>query len=191
MGEKWDAHVTQVLYTQQQIQKRVAEMGVVLSTAYAGKNPLMVCVLKGACVFYTDLLRHCTIPLEMDFMRVSSYGDGTETSGTVQFLVPLSRAITGRHVLLVEDILDTGTTLHAVLPTLEAQKPASLAVCALLEKPARRRYPVPMACCGFSIPDVFVVGYGLDYAEQYRNLPYIGIYTPEKKDSEQCICVNP
>lgn len=176
--KKWNAHVTKVLYTQQQIQIRVQEIGAQISRDYDGKNPLMVCVLKGACMFYADLLRSCTIPLEMDFMKVSSYGTATKTSGTVHFTMPLSQNITGRHVILVEDILDTGTTLHAVLPRLRVQQPASLAICALLEKPARRQYPVSLQYSGFPIPDVFVVGYGLDYAGQYRNLPYIGVYTP-------------
>ena len=173
----WNEQVEQVLFSEAQLQERIAAMGKQISADYAGKNPLFVCLLKGACLFFADLIRNVQIPLEIDFMRASSYGDGTETSGSVQFEMPLSRSLEGRDVVLVEDILDTGTTLHAVLPVLEQQRPASVVVCALLTKPQRRRFEVPLAYCGFSIPDVFAVGYGLDYAGQYRNLPYIGIYS--------------
>ncbi|MGN1403276.1 MAG: hypoxanthine phosphoribosyltransferase [Ruminococcus sp.] len=171
-----EANIVQVLLTQAQIQTRVQELGAQLAADYADKNPLFVCLLKGSSIFFADLVRAVPIPLELDFMRVSSYGDGTVTSGQVRFEVPLSQSLTGRHVVLVEDILDTGTTLHAVLPVLETQNPASMAVCALLDKPERRLFEVPLAYGGFSIPDAFVVGYGLDYAGLYRNLPYIGIY---------------
>lgn len=176
-----EANIVQVLLTAEQIQTRVQELGAQLAVDYAEKKPLFVCLLKGSSIFFADLVRAVTIPLELDFMRVSSYGSGTETSGHVQFEVPLSQSLTGRHVVLVEDILDTGTTLHAVLPVLKAQKPASLAVCTLLDKPERRKFAVSLAYRGFSIPDAFVVGYGLDYAGIYRNLPYIGIYSEQQK----------
>lgn len=172
-----DVNIVQVLLSAQQIQQRVQELGTQLTVDYAGKKPLFVCLLKGSCIFFADLIRAVTIPLEIDFMRASSYGNATSTSGIVQFEVPLSQSLCGRHVVLVEDILDTGTTLHAVLPALQQQRPASLAVCTLLDKPERRRFAVPLAYCGFTIPDEFVVGYGLDYAGIYRNLPYIGIYS--------------
>lgn len=178
-----EANIVQVLLTQAQIQTRVQELGAQLAADYADKKPLFVCLLKGSSIFFADLVRAVPIPLELDFMRASSYGDGTVTSGQVQFEVPLSQSLTGRHVVLVEDILDTGTTLHAVLPAMEAQKPASLAVCTLLDKPERRLFDVPLAYRGFSIPDAFVVGYGLDYAGLYRNLPYIGIY--ENSEEQQ------
>lgn len=173
----WDVHVAEVLLSEQQIQTRVQELGEALAADYADKKPLMVCLLKGSSLFFADLVRAMRIPLELDFMRASSYGHGTETSGKVTFDIPPSQPLEGRHVVLVEDILDTGTTLHAVLPALEAQKPVSLAVCALLNKPNRRQFDVPLAYCGFSIPDAFVVGYGMDHAGLYRNLPYVGIYS--------------
>ncbi|WP_365728036.1 hypoxanthine phosphoribosyltransferase [Ruminococcus sp.] len=178
-----EANIVQVLLTKVQIQTRVQELGAQLASDYADKMPLFVCLLKGSSIFFADLVRAVTIPLELDFMRASSYGDSMVTSGHVQFEVPLSQTLTGRHVVLVEDILDTGTTLHAVLPVLEAQKPASLAVCTLLDKPERRKFEVSLAYRGFSIPDAFVVGYGLDYAGLYRNLPYIGIY--ENSEEQQ------
>jgi hypoxanthine phosphoribosyltransferase len=171
-----ERHITGVLYSEAEIRRRVQELGAQLAAAYAEKNPLFVCLLKGSCLFFADLVRATPIPLELDFMRASSYGNGTASSGTVQFEIPVSQSLENRHVVLVEDILDSGTTLHHVLPALRAQKPASLAVCALLDKPHRRQFPVPLEYCGFEIPDVFVVGYGLDYAGAYRNLPYLGIY---------------
>ncbi len=172
--------ITEVLLPAAQIQARVQALGQEIAADYAQKRPILVCLLKGSCIFFADLVRAIPIPLELDFMRASSYHDGTETSGSVQLEIPLSHSLTDRHVLLVEDILDTGTTLHAVLSVLQQQNPASLAVCALLDKPERRLHSIPLAYRGFSIPDQFVIGYGLDYAERYRNLPYIGILTLNK-----------
>ncbi len=174
-----ETNVTRTLLSAAQIQKRVQELGQQIAADYAEKQPLLVCLLKGSSIFFADLVRAIAIPLELDFMRASSYGSGTETSGMVRFEIPLSQSLTERHVILVEDILDTGTTLHTVLPALQQQNPASLVVCSLLDKPERRRYEVPLAYCGFTIPDEFVIGYGLDYAGIYRNLPYIGIYSDE------------
>ncbi|MCD7960218.1 MAG: hypoxanthine phosphoribosyltransferase [Ruminococcus sp.] len=173
--KRLDENIAKILLSQKQIQERVHEIGTQIAADYAEKNPLMVCLLKGFCLFFSDLVRETPIPLELDFMRASSYHDGTQTSGTVQFEIPLSRNLVNRHVILVEDILDTGTTLSAVLPALQQQKPISLRICTLLDKPSRRRFPIAVDYCGFEIPDVFVVGYGLDYNETYRNLPYIGV----------------
>ncbi|MCC8110548.1 MAG: hypoxanthine phosphoribosyltransferase [Ruminococcus sp.] len=173
--KRLDENIAKILLSQKQIQERVHEIGTQIAADYAEKNPLMVCLLKRSCLFFSDLVRETPIPLELDFMRASSYHDGTQTSGTVQFEIPLSRNLANRHVILVEDILDTGTTLSAVLPALQQQKPISLRICTLLDKPSRRLFPIAVDYCGFEIPDVFVVGYGLDYNETYRNLPYIGV----------------
>lgn len=166
------------------IRQKVESLGARLSKIYANKNPLLVCMLKGACFFLADLARAMDIPLEIDFMRCASYGARTVTSGQVKILQPLTRDITDRHVIIVEDIIDSGVTLSGVLPLLEKRRPASLAVCALLDKPTRRQAFVPVQYRGFVIPDVFVVGYGLDYDERYRNLPYIGMLRPSEKEKE-------
>ena len=159
------------------LQAKVQELGARVSKDYAGEVPILVCVLKGAVLFLADLMRALDVPCEIDFMAVSSYGDATESSGVVQVLKDLDRPIEGRHVLIVEDIVDSGLTLDYLLSQLRARGPASVEVCALLTKPARRRVPLEPKYVGFEIEDRFVVGYGLDHAERYRELPYIGVVT--------------
>ena len=169
----------QVLLSQQQIREKVEELGVQISQDYAGKEPVLVSVLKGAFIFMADLCRAITIPCSMDFMAVSSYGAGTESSGRVRIIKDLDTIIQNKHVILVEDVLDSGITLHYLIQLLRQRQPASLRLVTLLDKPARRRAQVDVDYCGFQVPDAFLVGYGLDYAEHYRNLPYIGILKPE------------
>lgn len=172
-----------VLLSEEQIQTRVRELGEQISRDYEGKEVLIVGILKGAFVFCADLLRALKVPVQVDFMAVSSYGASTESSGVLRILKDLDASVTGRHVLLVEDIVDTGLTLRYLREYLERQEPASLRICTLLDKPARRKTPVTVEYVGFQIPDEFIVGYGIDYAEQYRYLPYIGVVgdVPEKQ----------
>ena len=174
-----DADVERVLLSGEQVQARVEELGARLSADYAGREPVFVSVLKGSIVFLADLIRATRVPVSIDLMEVSSYGAGTESSGLVRILKDLSGSIGGRDVVVVEDIIDTGLTLNYLLTYLSGQRPASLAVCALLDKPARRLVDIRIDYLGFSIPDQFVVGYGLDYGERYRNLPYVGVLRPE------------
>lgn len=164
-----------ILYTEEQLKKRVEELGAEISRDYEGKFPVFVGILKGSCIFMADLVREVTIPCTMDFMAVSSYVNGTETTGQVTIIKDLSQSIEGRHVVIVEDILDTGTTLNYLVGYLKNRAPASVKICTLLSKTERRECKVEAAYTGFEFPDGFVVGYGLDYAEKYRNLPYIGI----------------
>jgi hypoxanthine phosphoribosyltransferase len=172
--------VAQVLITEQQIRDKVAELGELLSRDYASTELTLVSVLKGALPFMADLMRAIRIPVQIDLMEVSSYGGATtETSGLVRILKDLSSSISGRDVLIVEDIIDTGLTLNYLLRYLRGKNPRSLRICALLDKPARRLVEIPIDYLGFTIPDQFVVGYGLDYGEFYRNLPYIGVLRPE------------
>jgi hypoxanthine phosphoribosyltransferase len=171
--------VHKVLIDEQTLRARVAEMGAKISSDYAGKDILLVGVLKGAVFFMADLMRHLSIPCEVDFMAISSYGASTDSSGVVRILKDLDINIEGRHVLVVEDIIDSGLTLSYLMRTLEARAPASLQICALLTKPDRREIKVPVRYTGFEIPNEFVIGYGLDYAERYRNLPYVGVLDPE------------
>jgi hypoxanthine phosphoribosyltransferase len=172
--------VAEVLISEEQIQAKVSELGLRLSAAYAGRELTLVSVLKGALPFMADLMRAMSIPLRIDLMEVSSYGGtATETSGLVRILKDLSSSIEGRDVLIVEDIIDTGLTLNYLLRYLRGKNPRSLHICALLDKPARRLVDIDIAYRGFTIPDFFVVGYGLDYGELYRNLPYIGVLRPE------------
>ncbi|WP_374711334.1 hypoxanthine phosphoribosyltransferase [Symbiobacterium terraclitae] len=163
------------LLSAEQIAARVRELGAEISRDLAGQTVLVVGVLKGAFVFCADLLRCLTVPAEVDFMAVSSYGSATESSGVIRILKDLDASVTGKHVLLAEDIVDSGLTLRYLKEYLEHQNPASLRVCVLLDKPARRQTQVAVDYVGFTIPDEFIVGYGIDYAEQYRHLPYIGI----------------
>ena len=172
------ADVQEVLLTEDQIQGRVAELGAQLNAAYAGLEPVLISVLKGSIVFLADLVRSMELPLSIDIMEVSSYGAATETSGQVRILKDLSNPIEGRHVIVVEDIIDTGLTLNYLLRYLREKGPASLRICCLLDKPARRLTEIPIDYVGFTIPDRFVVGYGLDYGERYRNLPYVGVLRP-------------
>jgi hypoxanthine phosphoribosyltransferase len=172
------ADVQEVLLTEDQIQARVAELGTQLNADYAGLEPVLISVLKGSIVFLADLVRSMELPLSIDIMEVSSYGAATETSGQVRILKDLSNPIEGRHVIVVEDIIDTGLTLNYLLRYLREKGPASLRICCLLDKPARRLTEIPIDYVGFTIPDRFVVGYGLDYGERYRNLPYVGVLRP-------------
>ncbi|BAF60733.1 hypoxanthine-guanine phosphoribosyltransferase [Pelotomaculum thermopropionicum SI] len=167
-----------ILFTEEEIRARVAEMGREISRDYAGRELLVVGILKGAMIFLADLVRSITVPAFFDFIAVSSYGTSTKSSGAVRILKDLDRGIEGRHVLIVEDIVDTGLTLNYLVDNLTARGPASLKVCTLLDKPSRRQKPVEIHYNGFTIPDEFVVGYGLDYNECYRNLPYIMVLSP-------------
>lgn len=172
--------VDEVLFTREQIAAKVSELGSQLSQAYSGRPLTLVSVLKGSLPFMADLMRAMTIPVQIDLMEVSSYGGAvTETSGLVRILKDLSSSIEGKDVLIVEDIIDTGLTLNYLLRYLRGKNPRSLAVCALLDKPARRLVEIDIAYTGFTIPDRFVVGYGLDYGEVYRNLPFIGVLKSE------------
>ncbi len=173
------ADIEEVLMTEEDIQSKVAELGERISNDYAGLDLLLIGVLKGAFVFMADLSRHIRLPLEFDFMAVSSYGAATQTSGVVRILKDLDHEITGRHVLLVEDIVDSGLTLGYLLTNLRTRRPASLEVCALMQKTGVQQVPLDIRYRAFEIPPVFVVGYGLDYGERFRNLPYVGTLRPE------------
>ena len=170
--------IKEVLISEEQLAAKVAELGARISKDYEGKKLIILGVLKGSVVFMTDLLRQITIPVEMDFMAVSSYGSGTKTSGVVKILKDLDRLIQGYHVLIVEDILDSGMTLSYLTELLRDRNPASIRIATLLDKPERRKVDIKPDYVGFRIPDEFVVGYGLDYAELYRNLPYVGVLAP-------------
>ncbi len=173
--------VQKILIDETTLQRRIAEMGEELNALYTDSDvPILVCILKGAFLFLADLVRHLRFRHEIDFMVVSSYGNATESSGIVRILLDLERNIENRHVLIVEDIVDTGFTLSYILRNLNARHPTSLRIATLLNKPDRRRVDVPLDFVGFDVPDEFVIGYGLDYAQQYRNLPYIGILKPER-----------
>ena len=174
-----DQDVERVLIDQTQLKERLAELGASITDAYAGEDLLLVAVLKGSVLFLADLIRQIAIPHEIDFMATSSYGAGTQSSGIVRILKDLNKPIEGRHVLLVEDIIDSGHTLSYLLGLLTARNPASLRIVTLLDKPDRREVDIDVAWTGFSIPNEFVIGYGLDYDERYRNLPYIGVLKPE------------
>lgn len=171
--------VSEVLLTEEQIQQRVRELAEQISADYRGKDLLLVCILKGGVLFLTDLMRQLDIPHAIDFMAISSYGAGTESSGVVRILMDLNTSIEGKNVLIVEDIVDTGHTLDYILRNLSTRRPASLKVCALLNKPSRRQVDVPIHYVGFDIPNKFVIGYGLDFGEKYRNLPFVGVLKPE------------
>ena len=171
--------IASILLTQEEIQKRIAEMGEEISRDYAGREPVIVGVLKGCFVFMADLMRAISVPCSVDFMAVSSYGSATSSSGAVEINKDLGQDIQDRDVLIVEDILDSGVTLNYLTGYLRNRKPASIAIATLLDKPSRRKADVYARYTGFEVPDAFVVGYGLDYAEKYRNLPYIGILKPE------------
>jgi hypoxanthine phosphoribosyltransferase len=170
--------VTEVLIDRDVLQRRIQELGEQISNDYTGRDLLLIGVLKGAVFFMADLMRNLTIPCEIDFMAISSYGDSTDSSGVVRILKDLDINIEGRDVLIVEDIIDSGLTLSYLMRNLEARSPASLEICSLLTKPERREADVPVRYIGFEIPNRFVIGYGLDFAERYRNLPYVGILDP-------------
>jgi hypoxanthine phosphoribosyltransferase len=170
--------IESVVISKEQIDERVREMGAEISRDYAGETLLLVAVLRGAALFLADLSRAVDVPVEIDFMAVSSYGSSTKSSGVVRILKDLDEQIEDRHVLVVEDIIDTGLTLKYLLKNLASRKPASLEVVTLLSKEGKQRVPISCKYTGFSVPDEFVVGYGLDFAERYRNLPYIGVLKP-------------
>ncbi|MDD3409623.1 MAG: hypoxanthine phosphoribosyltransferase [Eubacteriales bacterium] len=168
-----------VLFSEAQLKEAVQKLGERISTDYAGKNPLLICILKGASVFFADLIREIDLPLEIEFMAISSYGASTVSSGEVRMIKDLDRSILGRDVLIVEDIVDSGMTLSYLKRTLLGRGASSLKLAALLDKPSRRRVPLTVDYSCFEIPDAFVVGYGLDYDEKYRNLPLVGILDPK------------
>ena len=171
--------VERVLFTAEELKTRVAELGAQITADYQGKSPVVISVLRGSYIFMADLTRSIDLPCTVDFMAVSSYGSGTSSSGHVRIIKDLVDSVEGKDVLVVEDILDSGNTLSYLLDMLQARTPASIKLCTLLDKPERRVRDIHADYTGFTVPDYFVVGYGLDYAERYRNLPYIGILKPE------------
>jgi hypoxanthine phosphoribosyltransferase len=186
MIENWSAiykelaaDISGILITPEELQQRVREIGQAISQDYAGRNPLLVGVLKGVVFFMADLLRAITIPVEVDFIAVSSYSPESRQQGVVRLVKDLEGSITDQHVLFVEDVVDTGLTLNYILRNLRARKPASLEVCVLFNKPEHRLVDIPLKYTGFDLPDRFVVGYGLDYRERYRHLPFVGLLKPE------------
>ena len=174
-----DLNIGEILVQPDELKERVRWLGEAVSAEYADRDLLLIGVLKGAVFFLADLMRHISVPCEVDFMAVSSYGSATDSSGVVRILKDLDTPIEGRHVLIVEDIVDSGLTLQYLLRNLGARNPASLDVCALLTKPTRRKVELPIRFVGFEIPDRFAIGYGLDYAERYRNLPYVAALAME------------
>jgi len=178
-GTELEEAVGEVLIDEDALQAKIRELGAEVSADYAGKELLLVGVLKGAVFFMADLMRSITVPCEIDFMAISSYGASTDSSGVVRILKDLDINIEDRHVLVVEDIIDSGLTLSYLVRNLESREPASLEVCALLTKPARREIDVDVRYVGFEIPNRFVIGYGLDFAERYRNLPYVGVLSDD------------
>jgi hypoxanthine phosphoribosyltransferase len=175
----WPGNIGPILLTEQQIQQRVAELGAQISHDYAGKDLLVVGVLKGVLFFMADLLRAITLPVTVDFLAISRYGPTSQTHGVVNLTKDLSEPLAGRHVLFVEDIMDTGFTTHYIVRNLLLRDPASLNICVLLNRPYRRIIEVKLTYIGFEIPDTYVVGYGLDYKEQFRNLPYLVRFEPD------------
>lgn len=179
--EPYEELLDEVLIDEETLQTRIAELGEEVSADYRGKDLLLICILRGGVLFLTDLMRELTVPHSIDFMAVSSYGVGArKTSGEVRITLDLTTSIAARNVLLVEDIIDSGNTIASVLELLRTRNPESLRVCTLLDKAERREAEVPIDYCGFTIPDRFVFGYGLDLDEYYRNLPFIGVVKPEK-----------
>ena len=174
-----DPAIGDVLVETGELQRRVAELGAEINRDYEGRDLIMVGVLKGAVLFIADLMRELTVPCEIDFMAVSSYGSSTDSSGVVRILKDLDSPIEGRDVLIVEDIIDSGLTLHYLIKNLKARSPRSLEVCALLTKPERRRVDTPIKYVGFEIPNRFAIGYGLDHGQRYRNLPYVAALTDQ------------
>ncbi len=171
--------LSEILLSEEKIAEIVKNMGQQISKDYEGKNLLLVSVLKGSLIFMADLMRHITVPCSIDFLSVSSYGSGTSTTGEVRILKDLDASLEGKDVLVVEDILDSGVTLSYLLKNLSARNPSSIRLCTFLDKPERRRINVHADYIGASIPDAFIVGYGLDYSEKYRNIPYVAVLKPE------------
>ena len=170
--------IDHILLTEEQIAVRVAELGAEISRDYAGQEVVLICILKGACVFFSDLARALSIHMKMEFMGISSYGNERKTSGIVRITKDLDTSIMGRHVIIAEDIMDSGLTLSHLTQLLSSRNPASMKICCLLDKPERRECVITPDYCGFIIPNEFVVGYGLDYRGLYRNLPYVGVLRP-------------
>ncbi len=170
--------IERVLLSKEEIEQKVMEIGAQISSDYEGKNPIIISVLKGSFIFMADLVRAITVPCTIDFMSVSSYGSGTQSSGEVKIVKDLDNSLEGRHIIVVEDILDSGRTLSYLMETMKARGAASIALCTFLDKPERRVVPVETSYCGFEVPDAFLVGYGLDYNQCYRNLPYVGVLKP-------------
>ena len=179
VSSELERDVSEVLIDEEALQRRIAELGEEISADYEGRNLLMIGVLKGAVFFMADLMRRVAVPCEIDFMAISSYGGQTDSSGVVRILKDLDMNIKGRHVLVVEDIIDSGLTLSYLMRNLRSREPLSLEICALMTKPSRREIDVPVRYVGFEIPNRFVIGYGLDFAERYRNLPYVGVLHPD------------
>lgn len=176
MNAPWENYLAEKLIEEESLQARIKELGAQISADYRGKDLLLLCILKGGVLFLTDLMRHLTIPHEIDFLAVSSYGkEVRESTGVVRILKDLDDPIDGRHVLIVEDIVDTGHTLDYITRNLGSRQPASLKICTLLDKVERRQVDIPVDYVGFAIPDKFVFGYGLDLDEKFRNLPFIGV----------------
>ncbi len=171
--------IASILISREELESKTKELGKQISDEYKGKDLVIICVLKGGIMFTTDLVKEITLPLEMDFMAISSYGASTSTSGVVRIIKDLETDIKGKDILIVEDIIDSGLTLKYLKELLKGREPSSIKICTLLSKPARRQENVHIDYKGFDIPDEFVIGYGLDFAEKYRNLPYIGILRPE------------
>ncbi|WMJ76753.1 MULTISPECIES: hypoxanthine phosphoribosyltransferase [unclassified Sedimentibacter] len=171
--------IKEILITEDVLQSKVKELGAKITDDYKDKDLLLVCVLKGAVIFVSDLMRNINLPLGIDFMAISSYGSNTQSSGVVRILKDLNTSIEGRHVLIVEDIIDSGLTLSYLVDNLKSRRPASVEICTILDKPDRREANLEIKYTGFRVPDEFVVGYGLDYDEKYRNLPYIAILKEE------------
>jgi hypoxanthine phosphoribosyltransferase len=183
--QRYKSFLAEVLIPEEKLNKRVIALGQEISRDYAGKKILAICILRGGVMFLTDLIRHIDVPVAIDFMGVSSYGVGSrESDGLVRITLDLTTRITDKHVLIVEDIIDSGNTLHSVIEMLRTRNPASLEICTLLNKYSRREVDVPIKYCGFDIEDKFVFGYGLDMDEYYRNLPFIGVVDLDKYEAE-------
>jgi len=174
-----DKSIKDILVSEADIKKLVSQLGQRITNDYEGKKIMVICILKGAVIFCADLIREIKVPVKLDFMAVSSYGVSTESSGAVQILKDVDSSVEGRHLLIIEDIVDTGLTLKYLIGILNARGPASIKTCTFLDKPERRKVDVKIDYIGAEIPDAFVVGYGLDYAESYRHLPYVAILSPE------------
>ena len=186
MADEWLARypelaaaIREVIFTPEQIQNRIAELGAIITTDYQGRNPVFIGVLKGVMFFMADLLRQVPLPLEVDFLAVSNYSTESRDQGLVRLMKDLEIPLTGRHVIFTEDVIDTGLTLNYLLRILRSQRPASLEVCVLFDKARHRLIDIPIKYKGFDLPDKFVVGYGLDHREKYRNLPFVGLLKPE------------
>lgn len=171
--------IQEILFSQENLATRVAELGAQITADYEGKNLTVIGILKGSNIFTSDLVRKIDLPLNMDFMAVSSYGNATESTGVVRILKDLERSIDNEHILIVEDIIDSGLTLKYLQENLQMRNAASVKICTLLDKPARRKEEVVIDYCGYEVPDEFIVGYGIDYAEKYRNLPFVGVLKRE------------